>query len=104
MTKEEKENETFEFYASGNEEMSTETDDMKNIGFTALSKIYHELGIHKFLINRERGMKSKFPLNNMLKLLVYERILNPGSKLAAYENRNYYLENFNFEERVEKRS
>ena len=104
MTKEEKENETFEFYASGNEEMSTETDDMKNIGFTALSKIYHELGIHKFLINRERGMKSKFPLNNMLKLLVYERILNPGSKLAAYENRNHYLENFNFEERALYRS
>ena len=104
MTKEEKENETFEFYASGNEEMSTETDDMKNIGFTALSKIYHELGIHKFLINRERGMKSKLPLNNMLKLLVYERILNPGSKLAAYENRNHYLENFNFEERALYRS
>ena len=104
MTKEEKENETFEFYASGNEEMSTETDDMKNIGFTVLSKIYHELGIHKFLINRERGMKSKFPLNNMLKLLVYERILNPGSKLAAYENRNHYLENFNFEERALYRS
>lgn len=104
MTNEEIESETFETSHYTNEEMTTETDDMKNIGFTALSKIYHELGIHKFLINRERGLKSKISLNNMMKLLVYERILNPSSKLASYENRNIYPENFNFEERAFYRS
>jgi len=53
-------------------------------------------GIDKFLINRERGIKAKFPLNNIMKLLVYERILNPSSKLSAYENRDLYIENFDF--------
>ncbi len=68
----------------------------KNIGFSALSKVYHELGIHTFMINRERGMKAALPLNNILKLLVYERILNPCSKWAAHGNREHYLENFDF--------
>jgi len=70
--------------------------DLKNIGFLALSKIYHELGMDTFFIHRERGLKNKLPLNNIMKLLVYERILNPCSKLAAYENRHRYFENFDF--------
>lgn len=61
-----------------------------------LSKIYHELGINKFLINRERGLKAKYPLNNIMKLLVYDRILHPSSKLSTYENRTSYVENFDF--------
>ena len=60
------------------------------------SKIYHELGINKFLINRERGLKAKYPLNNIMKLLVYDRILHPSSKLSTYENRGSYVENFGF--------
>ena len=72
------------------------TDDLKNIGFAVLSKIYHELGINKFLINRERGLKAKYPLNNIMKLLVYDRILYPSSKLSTYENRGSYVENFDF--------
>ncbi len=79
-----------------NSRLSENTDKIKNIGFAAFSKIYHELGIHKFMVNRERGLKAKYPLNNILKLLVYDRILHPASKLSSYENRNMYLENFDF--------
>lgn len=78
------------------ERLDPGADDLKNIGFMALSKIYHELGIDTFLIHRERGLKSKLPLNNIMKLLVYERILNPCSKSAAYENKDHYFENFDF--------
>lgn len=78
------------------ETLAVGTNDVKNIGFSALSKVYHELGIHTFMINRERGMKAALPLNNILKLLVYERILNPCSKWVAHGNREHYLENFDF--------
>lgn len=96
MTEEEKKTQTFELTIDNQEFMSTGTDDLKNIGFVVLSKIYHELGIHKFLINRERGLKAKYPLNNIMKLLVYDRILHPSSKLSTYENRDSYVENFDF--------
>ncbi len=96
MTLEENQNKKTQITIDMTEKMTTETDDIKNIGFSVLSKIYHELGIHKFLINRERGLKAKYPLNNIMKLLVYSRILYPCSKLSTYENRKQFVENFDF--------
>lgn len=96
MTEEENKNKEIELVLDMTEELDVNSNDMKNIGFSALSKIYHILGIHKFMINRERGLKADIPLNNILKLLVYERILNPCSKLAAHENKENYFENFDF--------
>ena len=96
MTEKEKENKEIELILDMDEKLDTDSREIKNIGFSVLSKIYHILGIHKFMINRERGLKADIPLNNILKLLVYERILNPSSKLAAHENKDNYFENFNF--------
>lgn len=96
MTEEEKQAQTFEFTIQNDEVMDIGTNDLKNIGFAALSKIYHELGIHSFLINRERNLRAKHPLNNIMKLLVYDRILHPASKLASYKNKDMYVENFDF--------
>jgi transposase len=96
MTEEENKNKEIELILDMTEKLDTNSNDMKNIGFSVLSKIYHILGIHKFMINRERGLKADIPLNNILKLLVYERILNPCSKLAAHENKENYFENFDF--------
>lgn len=96
MTEEKITDKQFEITVNMDETLDINTDDLKNIGFIAISKIYHELGIHKFMLNRERGLKAKLPLNSIMKLLVYERILNPSSKLAAYTNKDNYLENFDF--------
>lgn len=96
MTAEEQQDENLTLTLNLTETMDQHTNDLKNIGFIALSSIYHELGIQKFMINRERGLKVNHPLNKILKLLVYERILNPCSKLGTYENRTHYLESFDF--------
>jgi hypothetical protein len=52
----------------------------KNFGYTALSKIYHELGIHTFLTNRQRHTNDEYDADNIMKLLVYSRLLSPSSK------------------------
>lgn len=96
MTEQENEENTITFTFDHTAELEVGTNDLKNIGFAALSKIYHELGIHTFLLNRERGLKAKYPLNNIMKLLVYDRILHPASKLSSFENRDAYIENFDF--------
>lgn len=96
MNDEERENTKTTLIVNHSKRMTQTTDKVKNIGFSVLSKIYHELKIHKFLINRERGLKAKYPLNNIMKLLVFDRILHPSSKLSSYENRNSYVENFDF--------
>lgn len=68
----------------------------KNFGYTALSKIYHELGIHTFLTNRQRHTKDEYDADTIMKLLVYSRLLNPSSKKKTYENKDWFFEKNNY--------
>ena len=64
----------------------------KNIGYAALSKIYHQLEIHEFMDNRRRYTKAKYNQNSIFKLLVFNRALFPDSKLGAWERRGFFFE------------
>lgn len=64
----------------------------KNFGYAALSKIYHELELDKFLINRQRHTKEEFDANTIMKMLVYSRILFPASKKASFDQRDRFFE------------
>lgn len=68
----------------------------KNYGYTALSSIYHDLGIHTFLTNRQRYSKEKYDADTIMKLLVYSRLLYPSSKKKTYENRSCFFEKENY--------
>lgn len=68
----------------------------KNFGHAVLSQIYHELEINKFLINRQRSTKLDFNTNDIMKLLVFSRLLNPASKKKTFENRELYFEKDNY--------
>lgn len=69
----------------------------KNFGYSAFSKIYHELQIDKFLKNKFRHQNiSEYKLNNILKLLVFGRLICPDSKKGTYENKEMFFENTNF--------
>ena len=68
----------------------------KNIGYAALSKLYHELGLNIFFYNNSRSFKSEFNTNNIMKLLVFSRILAPASKKKTYEGKERYFENTDF--------
>ena len=80
----------FTFYDS--DRLSPGDDFRKNFGYAALSKIYHELEIDKFLINRQRHTKESYDANTIMKMLVYSRILAPASKKASYEQRERFFE------------
>jgi hypothetical protein len=60
-------------------------------------KIYHELDIHEFLAARARYQKFEFNTNSIMLLLVISRILSPGSKKKAYDEKGRYFERFDFE-------
>ena len=72
------------------------TSSRKNFGYAALSKIYHELEIDKFFINRQRTQNFEYDTNAIMKLLVYSRILNPSSKKKTYENKDIYFDKLDF--------
>lgn len=72
------------------------TNNRKNFGYAAFSSIYHALEIDKFLINRQRSTKIESSMNNIMKLLVFSRLLDPGSKKKAFDNRENFFEKTNY--------
>ncbi|NLM66337.1 MAG: IS1634 family transposase, partial [Enterococcus sp.] len=78
------------------EKLSPNTDDLKNFGYAAILKIYHELELDRFFKNKSRHKSFKYNTNSIMILLVVSRLLSPGSKKKAYEERDRYFERFNF--------
>ena len=68
----------------------------KNFGYTALSNIYHELELDKFLNNRQRHTKESYDANTILKMLVYSRILAPASKKSSFDHHEMFFEKTNY--------
>ena len=85
----------FSFYDSDRLSLS-DTSLRRNFGYAALSSIYHELGIHTFLTNRQRHSKESYDANAVMKLLVYSRLLSPASKKASFDDRGQFFEKFDF--------
>lgn len=72
-------------------------DCVKNIGYAAISQVFHQLGLHTFFDRRRKYLDISYNLTAVMKLLVYERILEPGSKRAAWLGRSKYFEKMDFD-------
>lgn len=84
----------FTFYDS--DRLCIGDDLRKNFGYAAFSKIYHELNLDTFFINRQRHTKESYDANTIMKMLVYSRLLFPASKKASYDNREHFFEKTNY--------
>lgn len=78
------------------ESLPPRSEGMKNLGYAVPLKVYHELGIDEFLKNRARSEAFEFNPNSIMILLLISRLLSPGSKKRAYEEKDRYFERFNF--------
>lgn len=79
-----------------NEQLSLDTDNRKNLGYAAIMKEYHELELDHFFNNKARHEGFQFNTNSIMSLLAVSRILSPGSKKKAFEEKGRYFERFNF--------
>lgn len=79
-----------------NETLEKDNTNRKNFGYTAFSKIYHELKIDKFLINRQKYLNVDYNINNIMKLLIFSRLISPSSKKRTFENKDMFFENSKF--------
>jgi len=96
MTEEEKKKKKLTLTINMEEELEPGSDGRKNFGYAAISKIYHELRLNRFFNNKARGEEFEFNTNSIMLLLVISRLLSPGSKKKAYEQKDRYFERFNF--------
>jgi len=77
------------------EELLEKDDELLNIGYIFIKLIYQELGLDKFLKIKQKDLNVDYDLNKIFSLLIFSRILYPGSKKEAYEKRNRFFEPFN---------
>jgi len=93
--KQESEKEIFLGSVYLDETMDENEDTMRHLGFLPLSSIYHRLKLDQFLINRQRSKSMDYSLNDVMQLLVYTRILAPGSKRASFQQKEKIAKPFN---------
>ena len=63
-----------------------------NIGYLFLQDVYYSLGLHKICSEISTRHKFDFDLNDILSMLVYSRILAPGSKKSSLQQAQAFLE------------
>lgn len=72
------------------------TDDLRNLGYLAASRIYHELEIDQFFANRQRQTKAEYNLNSIFRALVFSRLISPDSKKGSYESFGRFFDKCDF--------
>lgn len=84
------------FTLDSTEQLERGAANRKNYGHVIFSKIYHELELDRFFKNARRHESFKFNTDAIMRLLVYSRLLYPGSKRAAVLNKEQFFDSFKF--------
>lgn len=75
--------------------MNTSEDNLKNVGYAILKGLYKQLELDKFWKLILRKTSIQYDLEAVFRLLVFSRILYPGSKREAFLNKTVYFEDIN---------
>jgi len=77
-------------------EVNRGTENRKNYGHIIFNKLYHELELDRFFNNKQRHEKFKFNTNSIMKVLLFARLLYPGSKKATVEIKDRFFDKADF--------
>lgn len=72
--------------------MSTSEDNLRNVGYAVLKDLYKQLELDKFWKLVLRKTSIQYDLEAVFRLLVFSRILYPGSKRDTFLNKAAYFE------------
>jgi transposase len=67
------------------------SDDSRNLGFAAYSRLYHRLELDEFVNNRRRYLGCEFNINVIFQHLLYSRCLWPASKKNTWEHKRRFF-------------
>ena len=74
--------------------MDTKEDNLKNAGYVVLKDLYKQLALDKFWKNILKKTSIQYDLEAIFRLLVFSRILYPGSKMDTFQGKDIYFEEF----------
>ncbi len=67
------------------------SDDCRNLGFAAYSRLYHRLELDEFVNNWRRYLDCEFNINVIFQHLLYSRCLWPASKKSTWEHKGRFF-------------
>ena len=67
------------------------SENVKNVGCAVALSQYAALGVGNALRSASRSSRAEYSLDAVCRLLVCERVVDPGSKLSAWNNRGRYF-------------
>ena len=83
----------YQITARKNQELEKDCSNRRNYGYIVIMKLLYELGLDSFLINRQRRTTSiEYNASSIMKMLTIHRILAPGSKKKAFEEKGRYFD------------
>ena len=68
----------------------------KNAGYLILKKMYRDLELSTLFQRIQTTSNCEYSLDEIMQLLVYSRILYPGSKKETFDNKDKFFEDFDF--------
>lgn len=72
--------------------MDQNEDNQKNVGYSVLKELYKQLELDKFWKSIQKKTSIQYDLDAVFRLLVFSRILYPGSKMDTFNKRDIYFE------------
>lgn len=93
MTLEAKENAAFSLNINMKDKLENEYN-LFNVGYLPYKHIYNEIGLNDFLIKKQQKLNIHYSLNKNLQLLIFSRILYPGSKKNTFDHLNRFFAPF----------
>ena len=69
-------------------------DSLRNAGYAILKELYKQLDLGSFWNWKTRGLSVPYSVDRIFRLLVFSRILYPGSKKKAFDHRQLFFEGF----------
>jgi len=94
MTEEKKKERSCSITISRKQKMGTATDDIRNVGYGILKQLYKDLELDKFWNWKTRNLSVEFSTDQIFRLLVFSRILNPASKKGTFDRKAFFFEDF----------
>lgn len=94
LTAEKKESKSKAITIDSTEELTKDEDNLKNVGYGILKEIYRGLELDRFWRWKTRGKKIQYNQELIFRLLVFSRILYPGSKKEAFDRKDIFFEPF----------
>ncbi len=86
MTVEKKNEKARTIVIDNSEKMDTNADDILNVGYGILKRLYKELELDKFWNWKTRNLSVKFSIDQIFRLLVFSRFLCPASQKGTFDN------------------